>query len=105
MTNYVLLYLSGRMAETEAAQAAEMEVWGSWFGTLGSSLVDGGSPFTQTVKSVESDGSVIVGPIGKAATGYSIVKAESLDEAVKMAGGCPILQSGGQVSVYEVLPM
>jgi hypothetical protein len=34
-------------------------------------------------------------------SGYSIVEAPSLEAATKMAKGCPILRSGGQVAVYE----
>jgi hypothetical protein len=39
------------------------------------------------------------------ATGYSIIKADSLGAAVEMSRGCPILQSGGQISVYETFPV
>jgi hypothetical protein len=35
------------------------------------------------------------------ATGYSILKADSLDAAVEMARSCPVLQGGGQITVYE----
>jgi hypothetical protein len=105
MANFVLLYIGGDMAESEAAQAAVMEAWGAWFGGLGSALVDGGNPFTPVVKSIESNGNVIHGSIGTPATGYSIVTAESLDTAITMAKGCPLLQSGGQISVYEVAPV
>ena len=35
------------------------------------------------------------------ASGYSIVKAESLDEAVELAKGCPILQAGGLITAFE----
>ncbi|MGH3341095.1 MAG: YciI family protein [Propionibacteriaceae bacterium] len=37
--------------------------------------------------------------------GYSIINAESLAEATKKADGCPVLESGGSVEVYEALPM
>ena len=35
------------------------------------------------------------------ATGYSILEADSLDAAVTLAKGCPVLQGGAGVSVYE----
>lgn len=35
------------------------------------------------------------------ASGYSIIKADSVDAAVEMAKGCPVLQGGAQISVYE----
>ncbi|MEZ5168615.1 MAG: hypothetical protein R2695_19850 [Acidimicrobiales bacterium] len=36
-------------------------------------------------------------------TGYTIVDAEGLDDALAKAGGCPVLTSGGTVEVYEAL--
>ena len=93
------------MAGSEAEQAAMMEKWGVWFGNVGSSLVDAGNPFTATAKSISSDGSVQEGPVGDTlACGYTIIKAESLDDAVGLAKGCPHLASGGQLTVYEVYP-
>jgi hypothetical protein len=101
MANYVLLYSGGSMAEGEAEQAAVMQAWGAWFGGLGSALVDGGNPFSGQAKSIASNGSVSNGPIGTAANGYSILKADSLDAAVQLAKGCPVLQGGGAITVYE----
>lgn len=37
--------------------------------------------------------------------GYVLVKAGSLDEAVKLAGGCPILAMGGHVEVRDILQL
>jgi hypothetical protein len=34
--------------------------------------------------------------------GYSIVKAENLDEAAELAKGCPGLLTGGSVEVREI---
>ncbi|MEO8953475.1 MAG: hypothetical protein ACR2H5_08950 [Ktedonobacteraceae bacterium] len=105
MANFVLLYSGGSMAESEVEQAAVMDAWGAWMGGLGSALVDGGNPFTPTAKSVTSNGKVSDGPVGTLATGYSIIKAESLTDAAEKAKGCPVLSSGGQISVYEIIPM
>lgn len=35
--------------------------------------------------------------------GYIIVKAESLDEAVSLAEGCPVLEMGGHVEVRNIM--
>jgi hypothetical protein len=72
---------------------------------FGSAIVDGGNPFTPQAKSIASDGTVRDGPVGTIATGYSIIKADSLNAAVEMAKGCPLLQGGGQISVYETFSM
>jgi hypothetical protein len=105
MANFVLLYSGGSMAQSEAEQAAIMNAWGAWFGKIGSAVVDGGNPFTQVAKSVARDGRVSDGPVGTMATGYSILKADSFDAAVEMARDCPVLQSGGQITVYETFPV
>ena len=104
MANFVLLYSGGGMAETPAEQEAVMQAWGAWFGKIGSALVDGGNPFTPVAKTISKGGKVSDGPVGALASGYSIVKADSLDAAVELAKGCPVLTSGGQISVYETFP-
>lgn len=101
MADYVLLYSGGSMPESEAEQAAVMEAWGAWFGGLGAAMKDGGNPFTPMAKSIATNGAVSDGPVGTMASGYSIIKADSLDAAVEMAKGCPVLQGGAQISVYE----
>src|SRR5262245_40175729 len=101
MANYLLLYTGGKMPESAAEQTAVLGAWQKWFGELGAGLVDGGNPFTTTAKTVSSDGNVGDGPVGTMASGYSVIKANSLDEAVAMAKGCPVLLGGAKVTVYE----
>ena len=101
MNNYLLLYSGGKMPESEAEQAAVLKEWEVWFGQLGADLVDGGNPFTPAAKTVASDGAVSEGGLATMASGYSIIKAGSLDEATTKAQGCPVLKGGAQVSVYE----
>jgi hypothetical protein len=100
MAKYLLLYSGGSMPETEAEQAAVMKAWDGWFHQIGSALADGGNPFSGSAKGIASDGAVsdsVVAP----ATGYSILEADSLDAAVTLAKGCPVLQGGAGISVYE----
>src|SRR5262245_53398841 len=101
MANFVLLYSGGGMPETEAEQAVVLQAWTAWFEGLGSAVVDPGNPVSPMAKSIASDGTVSDGPIGTPATGYTIIKADSLGEAVGIAKGCPVLQGGAQISVYE----
>jgi len=79
-----------------------MQQWTTWFGTLGDAVVDIGNPFGAgtTVK----DGGTSDGGASELG-GYSIINAESLAEAANKANGCPVLQSGGTVEVYEALAM
>jgi hypothetical protein len=98
---YLLVYYGGGMPATPSAQARALKQWEKWFEKVGSSMVDGGNPMSGAVNKIRSDGSVAKGPIGKRASGYSILEAPSLDKATKMAKGCPILRSGGDIAVYE----
>ena len=104
MKNFVLLYTGGSgMPATEADQKAVLDEWMAWFGSLGESLVDGGTPF-MGAKSISTDGKMHDGPFGSMATGYSVIKADSMDAAMSMAQRCPVLKSGAQISVYETMP-
>lgn len=96
MGKYVLVYQGGAMAETEEAQQAAMAAWGTWFGSLGPAVVDGGAPFGPSA-------AVGGGSAKTALTGYSILEADDLDGAVKLAEGCPIIADGGTVEVYETI--
>ena len=91
------------VAGDEAERDAQMAKWGQWFGRLGSAVVDGGAP-TGTAKTVGSGGSVSDGG-SRGLTGYSIVSADSLNSAVELAKGCPVLEVGGAVDVYEAIAM
>ena len=102
MPKYVFGYHGGQMADTPEAQQQEMARWGAWFGTLGEAIVDGGNPFAAN-RTVAADGSVVDGGGPNPLSGYGIVAAESLDAAVELAKGCPILASGGSVEVAEAI--
>jgi hypothetical protein len=102
MAKFLYLYSGGQVAETPEAQEESMQLWTSWFGSLGDSVVDMGNAFSAS--STVTAGGASDGGTPKLG-GYSIVSAESLTEAANKADGCPVLQSGGSVEVYEALPM
>jgi len=102
MSKYVYVYKGGGMAATEEEQNAAMAAWGAWIGQLGDALVDVGNPFGASA-AVESDGSSSNGAAGSALTGYSIVEAASLEDAVAKSRGCPVFTGGGSVDVYEAI--
>lgn len=104
MNNFLLVYTGGGMPETEEGQAVVMKAWGDWFEKLGDHLVDGGNPTGPEAKTIKSDKSVVAGPDGKMASGYSIIKANSYDAALGLAKGCPMLDGGGNITLYEIFP-
>ena len=104
MGKFVLIYTGGGMPESEEEQAAVMAAWGAWYEGLGASITDGGNPFGAS-KNVSSNG-VSDGAVGSPpATGYTIIAADSLDDAVAKVGNHPHIGYGGQVSVFETFEM
>ena len=73
---------------------------GQWFQDLGPALVDGGNPAAKA-KTIGRNGAVTDGGGSNLLSGYSIVKTDSLDAAVKLAKGCPVIQGGGSIEVAE----
>ncbi|MFT5194105.1 MAG: hypothetical protein ACI9EW_000355 [Cellvibrionaceae bacterium] len=103
MTNYVLVYTGSGMPESPEAQQAVMAACCA-SGEMGEAVVDGGNPFGAS-KSVSADG-VSDGAVGSpAATGYTVISADSLDAAVAKVGSHPHVAHGGQVTVYETFEM
>lgn len=72
-------------------------------------LVDKGNtllPSTGSAKTVKPDNVVTDGPyteIKEFISGYIVVKADSIDEAVAMAKSNPVFKMGGSIEVREVL--
>ena len=98
MGKYVLVYKGGSIPQTEEEQKRVMDAWMAWFGGLGDSVVDAGNPFGASAS--------VGGGSTSGLTGYSILNADNLDDALGKAGGCPILDGGnGGVEVYETLDM
>ena len=98
MANFVLVYHGGRMPESPEEGAKQMTAWNDWFAQLGAAVVDGGNPASRT-KRIAADGSVSDDPTGP--SGYSILKADTLDQAVELAKGCPVLAGGASIQVVE----
>ncbi|NOX24234.1 MAG: hypothetical protein GXP36_14245 [Actinobacteria bacterium] len=101
MANYLLAYSGTTPPESEEGMANVMEAWGAWFGALGPAIVDGGAP-TGEARTIKGD-SVSPGGGVHPLSGYSVISADSIDTAVTLAKGCPVLADGGTVNVYEAV--
>jgi hypothetical protein len=103
MTKFMLLYSGGNgMPETEEETAIVMKAWEDWYAKLGNAVADPGNPLMPASKKIAPNGAVSDGAVFSMATGYTIITAESFDQAVEMAKGCPVLVDGSEVSVYEI---
>ncbi len=104
MAKYLFVYHGGSKPETESEVAEVMDAWGNWFGSMGSAVVDGGNPVGMS-STVNSDSSVSDNGGSNPASGYSLIEASDVDDAVIKAKGCPILASGGSVELAEAFDM
>lgn len=100
MGKYLFVYHGGGKPASEAEGKKAMEAWGQWFASMGSGCLDAGSPVGPST-TVKSDGKVIGNGGANPATGYSVIEASDLDDAIAKARGCPILSDGGSVEVAE----
>jgi hypothetical protein len=75
--------------------------WTDWFAEIGDSIVDSGNPFGDG-REVTNDGARDLPLEPGSTTGYTIVEAESMDDAEKLLANCPIITS---VRVYEAMSM
>ena len=103
MKNYIYVYYDSR-EENSAPMEEITKAWMGWFQELGDKVVDAGNPFNGGGMAVEKSGVTAIENFP--ATGYSIVKANSMEEAIEMAKTCPLINSDkAAVRVYEALPM
>ncbi len=104
MAKYLFVYHGGSHPDSEAEVAEVMDAWGSWFGSMGSAVVDGGNPVGKS-STINSDGSVADNGGANPASGYSLIEASDLDDALAKAKACPILGAGGTVELAEAIDM
>jgi len=104
MAKYLFVYHGGKNPTTEEEHQKVMDDWGNWFGTMGAAVIDGGNP-TGPSHTVSSDGSVVDNGGSNPASGYSLIEASNLDDAIAKAKGCPILNDDGSVELAEAIDM
>lgn len=115
MNEFLLIFreLEGSAAESRSPEQmqAHMKLWMDWLGGIAAQnkLVTNGNRLYTSTGTVIRPGQVVTnGPyveIKELIGGYSMIKAETLEEATEMAKGCPILLSGGNVEIRQIMPM
>jgi hypothetical protein len=80
-----------------------MSKYMGWISSLGEKAVSPMNPFKNT-STVNPDGTVTNGS-KTSMSGYTIINANSLEEAVSVAKTCPFLEIGGSLEVSELIQM
>ena len=94
MKKFVLLHYGFEKPTPEI-----MTAWGKWFESMKDNIVDMAGPFGGG-REISKAGTRELPLGGESITGFTVVRAESLNEAEKMAQSNPYISS---IRVYEVM--
>jgi len=97
MPKFVFAYHTGEDFTPPTDGQNHMAEWKAWMANLGDHAVDPGLAVGPS-KTVGPDG-VVDGGGAQPLAGYTIVQAETIDEAVAMAQDCPHIALGGTIEV------
>lgn len=98
MAKYTFFYRGGKPKNAKEA-ASRQPNWNTWFLSIGEKLVDRGAP----ARSLGIAGGIARFSNLPPSTGYSVITAESDEEAMKIAHACPIYHEGGAVEVTRYI--
>jgi hypothetical protein len=99
MSNYVFAYHGRKIPESSEEGAKYIAEWRAWVCGLGHVVVNPGTPLGKS-KTLSSSG-ISDGGGSNPLSGFSILKADSMNAALEMAKGCPHLEHG-TIEIAEV---
>ena len=103
MKQFVLVYLDGDQPNDPEEARNHFDKYMGWMASLGDAVVVPTIPLKDTT-TVSSDGTVQEG--GRSAmSGFSIIRAASMEEALSKAQACPFLEIGGSLEVSELMEL
>lgn len=113
MDKYMLLFRNTVVSEnayqemSPEAMQAELDKWNSWIGSIAAQgKFVGAEALQQEGKVVSGSKHVITdGPYVESkelVSGYLILQAASVEEAIELSKGCPIYEIEGQVEVRPI---
>jgi hypothetical protein len=101
MPKFILAYHGGSKPTADAECTDHMQKWQAWVTSLGENAINPGTPLgeSQMVSASVMSEDDVKSPM----MGYSIVRAPSIDAALKIAQSCPHLDLGGTLEVAEII--
>jgi hypothetical protein len=99
----MITYLGGEQPSTPEEGKQHFEKYKAWLTSLGDSVISPANPLKNT-NTVNSDGTVTTGST-TTMSGYTVVEADSIEDALVMAKACPFLDIGGSLEVSELIQM
>ena len=103
MTKFIFAYHGNPDINSPEEGQAHMKKWMEWMDGLGDAVVDRGVPVGKS-KTVSSAGVTDDGG-SNPLSGITIVQADTIEEAVKMAEISPHVTAGGSIEVAPAMDM
>ena len=103
MPQYIFVYLGGEHPSDPEEGQKHFAKYQEWLSSLGDAVVSPAIPFKDT-HTVHPDSTIEPGTTS-AMSGLSIIKADSMDDALKIAQSCPFLEINGTLEISEMIDM
>jgi hypothetical protein len=113
MKDFLFIFRSdlGKMAQVSPEEMQAMtKRWMDWIGGIAAQnkLTDRGNRLEKSGRVLKPNNVITDGPYTETKEtigGYSIVKADTIEEATEIAKDCPVFSVGGSLEVREVIAM
>jgi hypothetical protein len=99
----MITYLGGDQPSSPEEGKQHYSKYREWLSSLGDSAVSPANPLKDT-STVNPDGTVTTGGT-TSMSGFTIIEADSMEEALLIAKACPFLDIGGSLEVSELIQM
>ena len=103
MPQFIYIYLDGDFPTDPEEGQKHFERYQQWLISLGDKVVSPAIPFKDT-HTVQPDGTTSPGTTS-AMSGISIMRMNSMEEALAAAQSCPFLEINGTLEVSEIIEM
>ena len=99
----MITYLGGNQPSSPEEGQKHKSEYMAWLSSLGDSAISPANPIKNT-SIVNSDRSVTSGSV-TSMSGFTVIKADSMEEALSISKSCPFLDIGGSLEVSELIQM
>ena len=110
MKEFMMIFRNDKVNEKQPSPEelqAMLKLWDNWIGGIAAQgKLVGTNALGYQGRTINAVGVVSDGPYAEVKEhvgGYTMVKADTFEEAVTMADGCPILAQGGTVEIRDVM--
>jgi hypothetical protein len=103
MPQFIFVYLGGQFPTDPEEGQKHLQRYQQWLASLGDAVVSPAIPFKDT-HVVQPDKTAEPGSTS-AMSGLSIIRMDSMKEALAAAQSCPFLEIGGALEVSEMIEM